>query len=382
MITFSALLTESQPNTFTPAMFPSVIASWKQSGVAHYENLYITKGRLQSLCDELNKYRSGDVPNPRYLELKDKVNRFVEDAMDLREPILDIWREAAYISGWDSGVVYGISGAHELLVKLKRVEQELAKNPSGPVRQILEWAVTLMRELKPVAEAVADMKTRAVKRKAAAPVDGRQKYVAPMMRGESGRLVIEALTDITNAIYTEFAEKVTASYIRDAERYLAADMDGRRKSQSIIKTMPIWERTTQYAKSNQERHDALQLKPNYKAVLAVEGEKAAKFMQEQFVIKNAKKLANIIDKKTSPLVGKPKIGSTRVDGNGYFQGDLHIVFEDGSSFVVLNKVVFKYSIYGKPFLQFPTTFHDVTMPDGKPMGQPSEERMNTVFAVA
>ena len=78
------------------------------------------------------------------------------------------------------------------------------------------------------------------------------------------------------------------------------------------------------------------------------------------------------------LKGKPKILSASAR-RGALEGDVFIEFADGSNFRVTNKIVVKFTTFGRPFPQFPTTFHDVILPNGARMSQPSEERMNTVF---
>ena len=64
---------------------------------------------------------------------------------------------------------------------------------------------------------------------------------------------------------------------------------------------------------------------------------------------------------------------------GTVEGTIAFEFNDGSSFTVRNKVVMSYSKYNTPFYRYPTTFHNVKMPDGSTMSQPSEERMLDIF---
>lgn len=62
---------------------------------------------------------------------------------------------------------------------------------------------------------------------------------------------------------------------------------------------------------------------------------------------------------------------------------LAVKFQDGSSFEVKHKAVY---VWGENspngFYRFPTTFHNVILPDGSVMGKPSEERMHSIFAKA
>ncbi len=90
-----------------------------------------------------------------------------------------------------------------------------------------------------------------------------------------------------------------------------------------------------------------------------------------------RKIAAIVDTKGN--LQESTVISCSVTERGML-GTLRFAFSDGSAFQAQKSVVLSHSIHGKPFLRFPLTFHDVQMPDGKPMKQPSEERMNTVFA--
>jgi hypothetical protein len=60
---------------------------------------------------------------------------------------------------------------------------------------------------------------------------------------------------------------------------------------------------------------------------------------------------------------------------------LKFEFADGSRFLVHNDVVHKFSSRGRPFAQFPTTFHDVVLADGTRMKNPSEAKMKKEFAL-
>ncbi len=101
--------------------------------------------------------------------------------------------------------------------------------------------------------------------------------------------------------------------------------------------------------------------------------------QVKIVYKNNAKLVSILEKKGIGLSKEPKILSAKAS-SGVFEGEIRIEFTDGSSFEVRNKIVIKQNQYGTVFNQFPTTFHDVVLPNGNKMPSPSEERMNEIFA--
>lgn len=119
-------------------------------------------------------------------------------------------------------------------------------------------------------------------------------------------------------------------------------------------------------------------KGNYVDLAKAEGKRIAEDLREEFVIKNGFKLSTIV--RTKGNLSKGFL--SKVFPGEDFGGELIFEFSDGSKFVVRNKSVFKISHLGAHFVQFPTTFHDVSLPGGVKMAQPSEQRMLDVFAVA
>jgi hypothetical protein len=117
---------------------------------------------------------------------------------------------------------------------------------------------------------------------------------------------------------------------------------------------------------------------NYRDIARVFAKRIAEGLREEFVRKNAYKLSMIV--RTKGNLKDAKV--MRVNAGSDFGGEIAFVFDDGSGFTVRNKTVYKISPLGTPFEQFPTTFHDVVLPDGKAMSTPSEARMIDVFAVS
>lgn len=97
---------------------------------------------------------------------------------------------------------------------------------------------------------------------------------------------------------------------------------------------------------------------------------------EEFLHKNNAKLALIFKKKGSPT--EHRIVYNRIQGN-ILENKMFFKFADGSSFFITSQAIQKYSVNGKPFVQMPTRFTDVTMGDGTKMSQPSEEKVLRSF---
>lgn len=74
---------------------------------------------------------------------------------------------------------------------------------------------------------------------------------------------------------------------------------------------------------------------------------------------------------------------TKVAANGSLGWNaIRFEFADGSSFDAQNSIVSKWSSKGRPFNQYPTTFHNVVLPDGSRMKNPSESRVKKEFVAA
>jgi hypothetical protein len=362
MKTFQQFLTEN----FTPAMFSHVKTR--------------QEGRIVRLCALLTQYATGDVPNPIFNDIKDLANRIVDestssydvnDAMHTR--FVNMVPNA--FQQFDSSQ-YSPSYTNQVAGKLKLAEKNRVSTKIEVEKEYLDWLLPVLRELNIIAVAVEDMKGRAVKRQPKAKEDAHEKYVTPLASKESGKLVIDALTKMTASMYDEFAKSVSNWMIGEAERLAKLDVKAQDASRHEL---------LQYGSHLFEAPDrwtAKTLVKNYKKICIDKGIEAADFMQKQFVIKNAQKLASIMDAKKAKLASAPEVLYARVAQRGTFEGDMRLTFVDGSHFEVRNQVVFKVNSYGTFFMQYPTTFHNVVMPNGKPMGQPSEERMNTVFATA
>lgn len=58
---------------------------------------------------------------------------------------------------------------------------------------------------------------------------------------------------------------------------------------------------------------------------------------------------------------------------------IRISFPDGSSLRIQNSIVHNWSGQGTPYVQFPTTFHDVVLADGSRLKAPSEKKVKAAF---
>lgn len=90
-----------------------------------------------------------------------------------------------------------------------------------------------------------------------------------------------------------------------------------------------------------------------------------------FVYKVGTKLSGIVERKGN-------LSKTAITGSLQDHW-MTLEFADGSNFQVQSQIVWKCSINGVHFPQFPTCFRNVTMPDGSKMELPSEFKMKEQF---
>lgn len=341
---------------------------------------------LPKILEGLNAYATGEVPNPRYLELKDIANRFAEAVTDIPPSLYELYHAQRARTGtppdWiEHGRVYAV---HTVFGKLKKAQaaQRAESSPEG--KQFFNWIIPILTELAPLAAALDDMKKRAVKRVTKTGDEKKAEkssYVKAFASNEATQAVYNGLKNLTDQLLPAYSAGLQKWWVELAKKYNAMTPQERKNQAKqnrfqvpFIATLPIWDRTG-YSTG------AVTLKKNYTTILKEQADTAGKQMQEEFLYKNVSKLKSIVEAKGVNLVDVPKPINLSTSG-GIFTGELVFNFTDKSSFRVRNKVVVKSNYYGTVFNQFPTTFHDVKLPDGTTMSAPSEERMNTVFVKA
>lgn len=186
------------------------------------------------------------------------------------------------------------------------------------------------------------------------------------------------LEEITDAKHQEVVESFESSFMHMLESYLAAPHSkGLWKWFKENRTPQIYQDFMRMAVVEDRYAGVVKAKPDAQATAHKMAVSIANDIREEFLSKNGYKLSTIVTRKGN--LKKAKVLFLEEDAS--YGGEIGFEFKDGSSFVVRNKTVWKYSSNGVLFMQYPTTFHNVVLPGGKKkMSKPSEERMLTVFA--
>lgn len=338
-------------------------------------------GRLENLDDAISWIRdgveSGSILNPVLRDVKSAIGRCIEKAWELyvSEPFVHGGKYEALPQNvrefeW---TVDGSSGLHSMLSVAKRVSATKLQHP------IIDAMRALTTELLPLAEAAESLKSKVVKRKIKTPEEkaAENKFVPPLPSEKAAHMVYTLLLGITERHFRELNEILQASYAFDLDAYVnkeAARTDGHPKPRMYPVT-----RLTESSPGYPRRYVKVS---NAAKLIADLAQHDAESIRKHFIAKNLKKIAAIIEAKGClESFSQAVVREESVSLEG-MRGVIRFTFKDGAAFTVKNSVVRSHSIYDRPFLRFPLTFHDVALPGGGKMGRPSEERMNNVFAKA
>lgn len=361
MKSFGQFLKESDELLLKPDLFPILLST------------SIGAARLPKLISDINAaLTTGKIENAKFVGMKQNLSTILDRIRFNHNPQphwLDEILKWAYLNDIDFMQANHAAGKIGLTQKILRKEPDNEK-----AKKFIEYAL----EVSTIHHAMEDVKKLAVKRTAAAPEDPKQKYIAPMAAKEAGRKVIAVLTELTDEIKIEYIKQVFENSKHVVTEFFELRDDS--KKMTIFSRQNPQIQMFRYRVYDLDRKgDPIGMQAGWEQYLQNEADKAGQFMQDEFLAKNAKKLAKIVELKDN-LQACTIIGQPHVMGRG-IGGEIAFTFTDHSSFIVRNAVKWNTSSSGKFFNQFPTTFHDVVLPDGKAMPQPSEQRMIEVFAV-
>ena len=248
--------------------------------------------------------------------------------------------------------------------------------------------LALMREIAPLGERFADLKTMVVKRMNKPIEERRVGYHPPQVSTEAQQQVVALLEHITQQSYEVLRTALAAAYARWLDEYLehanlASEHDKilppddyymKRRTPRFMELEIVSLVVTTTAKVGQPQ--IMVRKPDWQAILLAKATEVADNIRYDFVHKNFRKIASIVGAKGNFAQGQVLSHSVNLAG---LTGRMQFDFQDGSSFVAQNSVVHVRNHYGTQFSRFPLTFHDVRLPGGAPMKLPSEQRMNSLF---
>lgn len=353
----------------------------------------LVKDRFQILENSL---KNGIIYNMDFNDSKDILNRAYERALKVldeklhkaeagleRDQSIDfkLYAEFDY-----SGSYPSIHSSNSLLKKLEKglsdsKVKELDKH--GQIK-ILQEEVELHKCAIEIKKIFEQLKTKIVKgRKPNTNIDP-NKFYNKLGSKESQELVTKELKAGIGPRLDEYEAKMKDYFQNLIDGILDMTTYKSDRNDPDQETLMILQRCFDFDSKREEGgvlYSNIKLNEKGKTYAKDEAKKERDALEKNFLSKNIKKLSNLVDVKGNLETIKelPKVPVVVKAGVGRVEAGFDFTFADKSSFTVINKIVYKYSYRGKPFVQFPTTFHNIVFPDGTKMKMPSEEKMIKEF---
>jgi hypothetical protein len=312
----------------------------------------------------------GEIYNPVFNDAKDRINRTVDEAYDRhvkdRFVHYDQPKDVQELS-WS----FMIMGLHDCKAAGKKIRATKAVGPMvDAMREFID-------EVEPLWKAMDAVKPLVVKRRVLTPEERAEKerYLPPATSLNGIAEMRAALEGVTQKKFDELVALFDKSFHSNVAAFEAATPE---KRAEIIKDPFDRAGIFEGGEGGFDKKPYVR-KVNFAQIINELAVKRAKEIQDSFVFKNLRKLCSIVEAK-GDFDRVEECGSS-VSLSG-LEGTFRLTFKDGASFIASNSVVYSRSVYNTPFVRYPLTFHDVVMGNGAKMPKPSEERMNTVFAVA
>lgn len=224
-----------------------------------------------------------------------------------------------------------------------------------------------------------------VKKKAAKEMKESEEneWMKKLVSHKDTKKVIELLNKTVSDIEDKLYENRLASLQFIVEKYKDSIKNGNSDYLELYKTngfakmciQGLVERTDKNFRANSKKE--FKLVSNYDVLLEKQARDYAQEITSTFVYKNTQKLSYILYTKDN--LDQVSINNVSL-GNGYIECDLTCKFKDNSEFLANTSIVLSYSKYNKPFYRYPTIFKNVKLPNGSMLSEPSEQKMDEIFA--
>jgi hypothetical protein len=333
--------------------------------------------------------KAGEIVNTQVEDMKYSISYFIREAFEQA-----ISKEFTWGKG-GSGVPEELQWLMnpDTARTITAYEKKLDKMKDEKSHPMWKAAKELCVEFKPFIEAMDWVKSNTVKASVkraeakAAKNAETETYNKKFTDHKDVKKVVNLLKGQASAIEKELHEtqlKYLNRIVADYQKHLK---EGQSDFTKIYEKNPIYRFTIQglvkriYAKDRPTRmSDAkvFELEKNWKELIEQSAARTAAEIVDHFVYKNSGKLSYIIFNKNN--LKEVTLQNVTVS-RGAVEAQLHLVFADKSEFIADSSVVYAVSVLGKPFYRYPTVFKNVKLPDGSKMPQPSEQRMDEIFAV-
>lgn len=342
----------------------------------------------------------GEIPNAAYIRSKEMIGRAVDEAWN--KAVLDRF---AYNRDYQADeieegrlreICYATNPAPHSMKGLRRKAALLGDTISGTaIRNFLEEIEPLMDQLRlgkeiavkrPTGEAAREL------REAASPLAA---VSAPVLRRVE-RVLRDLTADVRDRMVAQLDERgsrILQKYLKEQDEFWNMPVSPRSARRGFGpvefsvrigggKSVPdiriLLDALVASGREN-PRETRYAPRPDHPDRLHELSLQRVEEICAAFTQRNLLKVAPIFELKG----GDPDlvVVGNRINPAG-MEAHLRAGFADGSGFDMRTSVVWSENQFGTVYARYPVTFHDVTLPDGSRMTNPSEARMQEIFATA
>ena len=326
-------------------------------------------------------FAAGSISNVDYKNAKDTIGRAIEK-------VLGILRDQHIYGRRDIPVLlrqYDDIIGHPYLNNIPgRISSvETAARINGEMRAFAKtdpYCIAIMaflQDIAPLASMVTDLKNKVVKRQPKPVEDRKPGYQPPKVTTTAEKQVVALLEFVTQASYNQMKTMLIEQCQQRLDSFVqAVETTDKLRFTPTMHFVTERQRFPDYGAAQLvdllvEKMDAAgtrerdkyryRVRPEARAIIEREATETADFYRTQFVHKNFRKIASIVEAKGNLKKGEAAEHTVSLSG---LQGTFIFHFNDGSHFTVVNQIVIVINQNRTRFCRFPLTFHNVMLPNG------------------
>lgn len=374
------------------------------SFVNKYKVLYDgqSDGRIKYIKQALEMLETAmgadTVFNVDFGEIKSQLTRALEDSLKVKDDFSRLkndgslsdaeWRKSPHMQVYMAGIqsYVNLSQAKGQAQKIKDfLKSKPADFPKEDIDR-LETMLAVNEAGNEIFQMIKTLKPKIVKGRKPNPNADPNAFQSKLGSKESQDLVKEKLKDGIKKPLDEYEKAIKSMVQGVIDNFAKQSRIVVERRNGILDPLDqhVFQQCFDY-KTNRDKNtiEYSEIKPNDRAktFAAASAKQQREGIEQRYFSKNIKKLSHVVDLKgnLSKIEELPYRAPTINGSTGRLESGFKFLFADGSEFKVINKIVTKHSYAGTRFEQFPTTFHDVKLPDGSKMKLPSEEKIVREF---
>ena len=245
------------------------------------------------------------------------------------------------------------------------------KSTTNPIlRSIAQNYIVKANALLPIADKLKAIKLRIAKKETTAVIKLRK---FEQIKGKLNSDIKNELEKIAENFRIGIEKKFNAYYHNILKDYIKDSNDKYITNPYQLYSQDAVELKADLIKLlSKQLNGQYQILPNIDQHIDKISKSNSELVIQNFIYKMYNKLGGLLTDIDKPVT----VQST---GSNYKKNEMLFKFDDGGQFILQNNIVLSQSKYGRPFYRYPTTFHNIILPNGNKVNNPSEVELKKAF---